>query len=121
VSAFLQDEETPSMHVNFETIKACRLDKLLEDILDPKHHPRKPPEELRELVDKARLLRGRWMARFGGDFFAIDEMRGEELRQTGQLKDLYFSMEDGRPGWRIRTGRRLSDDAGTGIALEPGQ
>jgi len=120
IAAFLQDEETPSMHVNFETIKACRLDKLLEDILDPKHHPRRPPEELRELVANAERLQTAWTGRFGEEYSSIDEMRGNELVQAGQLRDLYFSIQDGKPGWRIRRFRRPSEELTT-TAFEPGQ
>ncbi|PKS10194.1 hypothetical protein jhhlp_001944 [Lomentospora prolificans] len=121
ISAFLQDEEMPSMHINFETIKACRLDKLLEDILNPKHHPRRPPKELCDLVANARTLQEKWSSRFGQEYCAMDEMRSSELKQTGLLKDLYFEVEDGNPGWRIRKGRGLSGDAVTNTSLEPGQ
>lgn len=121
VSAFLQDEEVPSMHVNLETIKACRLDKLLADILNPKHHPRRASEELLDLVAKAGQLQGKWAARFGEDFTSIDDVRSLELKQTGYLKDLYLSVEDGNPSWRIREGRAPSVEVVTNTSLELGQ
>lgn len=102
LSAFLGDEDNPSMRITLDTILACRLDKLLEDILEPLNRPHEGqgPRDFVKLDKMACQLQKKWMARFGSAYFSLDEVRCEELRTVGRLRGLTFSVK-GRPGWKI--------------------
>lgn len=117
LSAFLADEEIPKRHIALETIRACRLDKLLDDILEPEHHPRngEGDEEFSGLVLKACKLQRTWRERFREDYDELDDIRCKEMLTVGRLKGLKFIVE-GEPRWVF--GRAKEDNYATSI--EPG-
>ena len=105
IAAFLAEEETPKMHVSLETIRACRLDRLLDNILDPDHHPRdgESEDEFMGLVSKTYKLQRAWQARLNGAYDELDDVRCKELLTTGRLQGLRFSLE-GSPRWVAKKG-----------------
>lgn len=102
LASFLADEDSPSMHVSLETIRICRLDRLLEDILDPHNRPREGEgaEDFANLVRQACRLQKRWLSRFKTGYFQLDDERCEEMKSVGRLYGMWFCTE-GRPGWRL--------------------
>lgn len=100
LSAFIANEENPKMYTTLDTIRVCRLDRLLEDILEPQHHPRGGDRDanFNEIVAKACKLQKRWEERFGEDYRHLDDVRCREMRSVGRLHGLRFVM-DGKPRW----------------------
>ena len=117
LSAFLADEETPKMHISIDTIRACRLDRLLDDILEPEHHPRdgEGEAEFTGLVTKACRLQRTWMDRLNGAYDELDDIRCKEMMTIGRLQGLRFRV-DGNPRWVIRRGEEETH----ATSIEPG-
>lgn len=117
LAAFLADEDIPDRHISLETIRACRLDKLVDDILEPEHHPRDcaGDDEFTGLVARACKLRKKWEARFREAYDELDEVRCKEMLTVGRLQGLRFCL-NGTPRWVCRRG--LEDSYATSI--EPG-
>ncbi|SPO04495.1 uncharacterized protein DNG_07180 [Cephalotrichum gorgonifer] len=110
LSAFLGDEDSPQTRIGLDTIRACRLDRLLDDILDPANRPIESPisREFAELERMARRLQRKWMGRFGEDYSALDDVRCREMTRTGRMRGVRFDTS-GRPGWKVVGGDPPSD------------
>lgn len=95
------------MHISLETIRTCRLDRLLEDILDPHNRPREGEgaDEFADLVRQACRLQKKWLSRFKTGYFQLDDERCEEMKSVGRLHGLWFCTE-GNPGWRLMKTRQ---------------
>lgn len=117
LSAFIVDEDDPKRHISLDTIRVCRLDKLLDDMLEPDHHPREREgdEEFTHLISKACKLLRMWKARFKEAYNELDDVRCKEMLTVGRLQGLRFRT-DGYPKWEIAQGHQ--DDYATSI--EPG-
>ncbi|OAA77713.1 sra-ydg [Akanthomyces lecanii RCEF 1005] len=80
------DESDGRYSVNSDTISACRLDKLLSDILLPANAC------LEEEVALAHNLQRQWRLRFRQEYFDMDKKRFAKLAtRYGQLRDLTFT------------------------------
>lgn len=117
ISAFLADEDVPKMHISLDTIRACRLDKLLEDILEPEYHPHggEGDDEFTGLVSKACKLQRTWRARFKEAYDELDEVRCREMLTIGRLQGLRFCVDD-QPRWVLKKGAEEPLSA----SMEPG-
>ena len=117
INTFLADEEMPKMHVDLDTIRSCRLDRLVEDILEPDHHLRKSKDEglYPHLTKITYKLQKKWEERFKGEYEKLDDIRIQEMMSMGRLHRLEFRL-DGQPRWVPKK------DAWEGHAtsLEPG-
>lgn len=105
MTAFLADEEAPKMHISLDTIRACRLDRLLDDILEPEHHPKNGEggETFTNLVRMAYRLQRIWVTRFQGAYQELDDVRCKEMLSMGRLHGLRFCTE-GHPRWVAKKG-----------------
>ncbi|MBE3046049.1 hypothetical protein IMZ48_26615 [Candidatus Bathyarchaeota archaeon] len=117
ISTFLADEEAPKMHVELDAIRSCRLDRLLEDILEPEHHPKKGEggEIFPRLIKNTYKLQKKWKERFKGEYEKLDDIRCQEMKSMGRLHGLEFRL-DGHPRWVTKKGA----SEGYVSSLEPG-
>ncbi|PQK12119.1 hypothetical protein BB8028_0003g07370 [Beauveria bassiana] len=117
LSAMTNDESDGRYSVNMGTISACRLDKLLSDILLPDNGC--SPEE----VALAYNLQRNWRLRFRQEYFDLDKKRLEKFAtKYGQLRDIAFTdtlvFAHGR--WQAMRCESLSEVEGD-QQFEPGQ
>lgn len=111
------DESDGRYSVKSDTISACRLDKLLSDILLPENACSE------EDVALAHNLQRKWRLRFRQEYFDMDKKRFAKLNtRYGQLRDLTFTKTQffayGR--WDTKRCESLSEVEGN-QQFEPGQ
>lgn len=117
LSAMKNDESDGRYSVNSDTISACRLDKLLSDILLPGNACSE------EELALAHNLQRKWRLRFRQEYFDMDKKRFAKLAtRYGQLRDLTFTKTQffayGR--WDTKRCESLSEVEGD-QQFEPGQ
>ena len=85
LAALNEDEEDGWCSINLDSIRACRLDKLLSDILLPDGQLTFPYQ-----YGVAEHLQRHWRSRFKQAYFDLDKTRYLEFGKRGQLKDVIF-------------------------------
>lgn len=117
LGAMKNDESDGRYSVNMETISACRLDKLLADIILPVNACSEGEVAL------AHSLQRKWRLRFRQEYFDIDKKRFAILAtRYGQLRGITFTnthlFAHGR--WQTTRCESLSEVEGN-QQFEPGQ
>lgn len=123
LKAVLRDEGdgSGSHAIEIETIRNTHLDKLISDILNPRYrHPRVPTRFAADIQLVERLER-KWIERFRGPYFHIEEHRYRELSQKGRLRDVTPNLgaQDPEDRWQANDGETLSEMEGN-LEIEPG-
>lgn len=111
------DESDGRYSVNMDTISACRLDKLLADIISPG----KVCSE--EQISIANNLQRKWRLRFRQEYFDLDKTRFTKLvAKYGQLRDVAFRDTQlfRHERWQAQRCESLSEVEGN-QKFEPGQ
>jgi hypothetical protein len=85
LTALNEDEEDGWCSINLDSIRACRLDKLLSDILLPDERLLFPDQ-----YGVAEHLQRQWRSRFKQAYFDLEKTRYLEFGKRGQLKDVVF-------------------------------
>lgn len=122
LKAVLRDENDGSRAIEFETIRNTHLDKLISDIMNPRYrHPRVPTRFAADLQVVERLER-KWIERFRGPYFHIEQHRYRELARHGRLRDVTLNIdaEKSEDRWQVNNGETLSEMEGN-LEIEPGQ
>ncbi|KAM0360892.1 hypothetical protein ACHAP4_002986 [Fusarium culmorum] len=124
LKAVLRDEGdgSGSHAIEIETIRNTHLDKLISDIINPRYrHPRVPTRFAADIQLVERLER-KWIERFRGPYFHIEEHRYRELSQKGRLRDVTPNLDaqDPEDRWQANNGETLSEMEGN-LEIEPGQ
>ncbi|KAF7542567.1 hypothetical protein G7Z17_g11461 [Cylindrodendrum hubeiense] len=121
LAAVLKDETNGIPMIEFATIQAARLDKLLTEIVAPGNRPMPTPTRFRDDVTVAERLQRLWRARFLESYFTIDQDRYHRLPRTGRLKDVVMNDSDdgSQDRWRAKTREALSELEGN-LKFEPG-
>ncbi|KAF5018413.1 hypothetical protein F66182_9607, partial [Fusarium sp. NRRL 66182] len=120
LSALLRDEGG-SRAIEFETIRDTHLDKLLSEITNPKYkHPRVPTRFSKD-IELAERLERKWIERFRGPFFNIEQNRYYDLSKTGRLRDVTLNLDTDNPDerWKAKDAETLSELEGN-LEIEPG-
>ncbi|PTD10688.1 hypothetical protein FCULG_00008033, partial [Fusarium culmorum] len=123
LKAVLRDEGdgSGSHAIEIETIRNTHLDKLISDIINPRYrHPRVPTRFAADIQLVERLER-KWIERFRGPYFHIEEHRYRELSQKGRLRDVTPNLDaqDPEDRWQANNGETLSEMEGN-LEIEPG-
>ncbi|OBS18543.1 hypothetical protein FPOA_10271 [Fusarium poae] len=121
LKAVLRDENDGSRAIEFDTIRNTHLNKLISDIMDPKYrHPRVPTRFAADIQLVERLER-KWIERFRGPYFHIEEHRYRELPKKGRLRDVTPNLDAENPEdrWQANNGETLSEMEGN-LEIEPG-
>ncbi|KAG5658752.1 hypothetical protein KAF25_007305 [Fusarium avenaceum] len=122
LAAVMRDEANGSRAIEFETIRNTHLDKLISDIMDPRfRHPRVPIRFSKD-VQLAERLERKWIERFRGPYFNIEQNRYDDLPKTGRLKDVVLNLDSQNPEerWQAKDGETVSEMEGN-LEIEPGQ
>lgn len=108
--------------ITLSTIEAARLDKLLGDILYLENRQLQMPFQSRDHIVLAEKLHRKWIARFRGEYFNIDQTRLTNLSKNGRLKDVEFNnaTTDDSQLWVSKKVEALSELEGN-QQFEPGQ
>lgn len=85
LNALNDDEEDEWCSLKLDTIRACRLDKLLTDMLVPDGQSLFPDH-----YSAAEHLQRQWRSRFKQTYFDMDKTRYLEFGKRGQLRDVTF-------------------------------
>ncbi|KAM0347134.1 hypothetical protein ACHAPU_005073 [Fusarium lateritium] len=122
MAAVLRDEGDGSRAIEFETIRNTHLDKLISEIMDPKYrHPRVPIRFSKDIQLAERLER-KWVERFRGPYFNIEQNRYVALPKTGRLKDVVLNPDTQNPEerWQLKDAATVSEME-ENLDIEPGQ
>lgn len=122
LKAVLRDENDGSRAIEFETIRNTHLDKLISEIINPRYrHPRVPTRFTTDIQVAERLER-KWVERFRGPYFHIEQHRYRELSRDGRLRDVTLNLDAENPEdrWQANDGETLSEMEGN-LEIEPGQ
>ncbi|KAF4991173.1 hypothetical protein FGRMN_7978 [Fusarium graminum] len=121
MAAVLRDEGDGSRAIEFETIRNTHLDKLISEIMDPKYrHPRVPIRFSKDIQLAERLER-KWVERFRGPYFNIEQNRYIALPKTGRLKDVVLDLDTQNPEerWQLKDAETVSEME-ENLDIEPG-
>ncbi|RBR10852.1 uncharacterized protein FIESC28_09285 [Fusarium coffeatum] len=121
LKAVLGDENDGSRAIEFETIRNTHLDKLISEIINPRYrHPRVPTRFTTDIQVAERLER-KWVERFRGPYFHIEQHRYRELSRDGRLRDVTLNLDAENPEdrWQANDGETLSEMEGN-LEIEPG-
>ncbi|KAI1072563.1 hypothetical protein LB507_002670 [Fusarium sp. FIESC RH6] len=121
LKAVLRDENDGSRAIEFETIRNTHLDKLISEIINPRYrHPRVPTRFTTDIQVAERLER-KWVERFRGPYFHIEQHRYRELSRDGRLRDVTLNLDAENPEdrWQANDGETLSEMEGN-LEIEPG-
>ncbi|RFN52140.1 hypothetical protein FIE12Z_3523 [Fusarium flagelliforme] len=121
LKAVLRDENDGSRAIEFETIRNTHLDKLISEIINPRYrHPRVPTRFTTDIQLAERLER-KWIERFRGPYFHIEQHRYRELSRHGRLRDVTLNLDAENPEdrWQANDGETLSEMEGN-LEIEPG-
>ncbi|EMT63972.1 PUA-like domain-containing protein [Fusarium oxysporum II5] len=121
LAALLRDEEHYNRAIEFETIRDTHLDKLISDLMDPKYrHPRVPIRFSKD-VERAETLERKWVERFRGPYFNMEQNRYRDLPKTGRLRDVALNpnADNSEERWQAKEGKTLSELEGN-LEIEPG-
>ncbi|KAG9253352.1 uncharacterized protein F5Z01DRAFT_164014 [Emericellopsis atlantica] len=80
----VQGECNMRPRIRLRTIQITRLDKLLEDMVNPANHPATKPAQFRADVTIAESLQRQWRIRFGAPYRSLDAHRCKQLRRPSQ-------------------------------------
>ncbi|KAK0646338.1 PUA-like domain-containing protein [Cercophora newfieldiana] len=86
----LSEENRGVPSIAYDTIRTAHLDRLLRDIEEHATRSGIQSAKTSHHVQRARLLQRAWQARFGGDWFQLDERRRWELVAHGGLREVSF-------------------------------
>ncbi|ESZ99330.1 hypothetical protein SBOR_0292 [Sclerotinia borealis F-4128] len=116
-------DEGPSLE--FEVIAQARLDKIVEEILQHVTNNFLSQGPLyRQVMRKAKKLRGQWIETFGERYHTMDDERLKLMKEAGCLRDLELQTtgdisEVNGPMWEIKRAETFSEKEAN-ESFEPG-
>jgi hypothetical protein len=102
--------ESPD-HLKLGVIAIARLDRLLEDLLNPLYKPKEVSGRRFAAMTAASSLQKQWRARFKEKYLDMEEIRNSAMTTTGRLRDVIFvkAPMEGIVLWAAKTQQCLSE------------